>query len=95
MTRDDFSKQNGIDPAEPAFVRLSRAELDRGRAPPDGFTTVELELADGRPHSRTVALDSTGSIALMERVQADFARISFETTCTGTVEVVGGLAGAE
>ena len=115
VTLEDFLKKNGIDPKEPAFVRLVLADLPTGceknvveafvetnkqswsslqreqlhqdLASPDGYARVELVLLDGKPSKSTLMTDSTDSIALMERLQADFATIVFAKQCRGTAQI--------
>lgn len=66
-----------------AWSALQREDLERDQAAADGTTQLRLAIASGKPSESTVTLDSTGSIRLMERLQADFSRIQFAPSCAG------------
>ena len=70
------------------WSRLQRTELEAQRGTTDFADTVDLELRNGKPLKTAVSFDTGASVAMLERLQADFLSVRFSARCSGLAQVV-------
>ncbi len=70
------------------WSRLHQKELEDQLGGTDFSDTIELALRKGKPSQSTLAFDTGASVALLERLQADFLAIRFSPTCSGPAQIV-------